>query len=161
MINPSLEVEEVVKRLHEKELYIHSVIELAFTIKQLVDNQSIDFSSLISPSGGSDWENLAMMLPYLPRNLVIAHLDQLLEGFMDLNWPGTGILYGFLSEMDIDPLHASFSRVLKKAIDLDDTEWVWFLLVFMKDDRVNLKAHFSMEIEQSHGYLISRGVDFE
>lgn len=149
------------QQLSEKELYIHFVIDLAFTIKRLVKNKELDFLLLIEPSPKNEWENLALMLPYLPKQLVLEHLDKLLEGFMDLNWPGSKILYGFLSEMDIEPLKLSFNKTLEKAIDLDDSGWIWSLLVFMKDERVSLEAYFSTEIEQAFNYLTSQGIDFD
>jgi hypothetical protein len=159
MTNTS-EVEFVKAQLQEKYLYINHMIDLAFVIKRLIKCEVLDFSSLIRPSGGSDWQNLAVMLPYLPKSLVVAHLDQLLEGFMDTNWPGSRVLYGFLAEMDIEPLQSSFARVLRKAIDLDDSEWVWFLVQFMKSERVNLAEFFATEIEQGIDYLATKGADY-
>lgn len=152
---------EIKQSLSEKDIYIHFLIDLAFDIHRLVRNGNIDFSMLISPSASSDWENLTRMLPYLPKQLVIIHLDQLLDGFMDLNWPGSPILYGYLSQMEIEPLKASFDRVIRKAIDLNDTDWLYFLLVFMEDDRVNLQNHFIDEIERCRSYLIEQGVDID
>ncbi len=152
---------EIKQRLAERDIYIRSLIDLAFEINQLVKTNTIDFSALISPSAASDWENLTIMLPYLSKQIVIDYLDQLLEGFMDLNWPGSRILYGYLSQMEIEPLKASFNRVIKQAVDLDDTEWVYFLLVFMEDDRIDFQNYFIEEIEKSRSYLIQQGIDID
>lgn len=145
--------DEVKQRLKEKDMYIHFLIDLAFDIHGLIRCKSLNLFDLISPSANYDWENLTRILPYLPRQLVVDHLDQLLEGFMDLNWPGSRVLYGYLSQVDIEPLKAAFDRVLKKAINLDDSDWVYFLLVFMEDDRVHLQEYFTEEIEQCQSYL--------
>ena len=155
------EINFIKQQIGEKELYIHDIIDLAFTIKKLVSMGLFDFSSLIHLSPKHEWENLTRMLPYLPKQLVIDNLDQLLDGFMDLNWPGSRILFGYLAEMDIEPLKASFNRVVKKAIDLNDTDWVYFLLVFMEGDRVNLQNHFIDEIERCRIYLIEQGIDID
>ncbi|OUY08298.1 hypothetical protein [Acinetobacter populi] len=161
MINSFEKVNEVKLKLSEKELYIHFVIDLAFTIKKLIKDGELDFSTLIDPAPSNEWENLAVMLPYLPKKIVTENLDDLLEGFMDLNWPGSKILYGYLAEMDIEPLKSSFSRVIRKAIDLDDSDWVWFLMVFMKSELVDLEELFLEEIELGLKYLENKGIEFD
>ncbi|KKW79966.1 MULTISPECIES: DUF5071 domain-containing protein [Acinetobacter] len=160
MIEPINE-SSILKIIGEKLLYIHDLIDLAFEIKRKLRSRELDFSVLIQPYSGSEWENLTMMIPYLPREIVEENLDQLLEGFMDLNWPGSRILYGYLAEIDIHKLKNSFDRVIDKAIEKDDTEWVYFLCVFMNDERVGMKDSFIPEIEKSRSFLKSHDMDYD
>ena len=160
MIEPINE-SSILKIIGEKLLYIHDLIDLAFEIKGKLRNKELDFSALIQPYGGSEWENLTMMIPYLPREIIEENLDQLLEGFMDLNWPGSRILYGYLADIDIYKLKDSFDRVIDKAIGLDDTDWVYFLSIFMDDERVGMKDCFIPQIEKSRSFLKSRNIDYD
>lgn len=159
MIEPINE-NSILKIMSEKQLYIHDLINLVFEIKRKFRSKELDFSTLIQPSSRSEWENLTMMIPYLPRGIIEEHLDQLLEGFMDLNWPGSKILYGYLAEIDIQILKGSFGRVIDKAIAMNDTDWVYFLAVFMTDQRVGMEDYFVHEIEKSHLFLKHHHIDF-
>ena len=151
----------ILKIIGEKTLYIHDLINLAFEIKRKLRSKEFDFSALIQPYSGPEWENLTMMIPYLPREIVEENLDQLLEGFMDLNWSGSRILYGYLAEIDIHKLKDSFDRVIDKAVEMDDTEWVYFLYVFMNDERIGMKDHFIPEIEKSRSFLKSHNINYD
>lgn len=151
----------ILKIIGEKTLYIHDLINLAFEIKRKLRSKEFDFSALIQPYGGPEWENLTIMIPYLPREIVEENLDQLLEGFMDLNWSGSRILYGYLAEIDIHKLKDSFDRVIDKAVEMDDTEWVYFLCIFMNDERIGMKDYFIPEIEKSRSFLKSHNIDYD
>lgn len=150
----------ILKIISEKQLYIHDLINLAFEIKRKLRSVELDFSALVQPYGGFAWENLTMMIPYLPREIIEENLDQLLEGFMDINWPGSRVLYGYLAEMDINKLKGSFDRVIDKAIEMNDTDWVYFLVVFMTDQRVGMEDYFVYEIEKSYLFLKYHHIDF-
>lgn len=138
-------------RNHTLEMY--EIIALAFEVKLLIRNNELDTFSFMNMEDKWQAYNLALMLPYLPRRLVIQHLDQLLEQFMDLNWPGSKILYGYLAEMDIIPLKSSFNRTIKKVIHLNDIDWLENLLTFMTDSSVGLQSNFQEEIELIRDYL--------
>lgn len=152
--------ESLLEEISRDRMYIFDIIELSFEIKKLLRNNSLNFSDLINPSGRYEWENIAIMLPYLPIEIVEKNLDQLLEGFMDLNWPGSRILYGFLSGINIHVLKKSFSNVINNAIEINDTDWVYFLLVFLSDDRVGLENLFTEEIDLCKKFLDSSNIDF-
>ncbi|GAA5018194.1 hypothetical protein GCM10023206_31540 [Acinetobacter puyangensis] len=155
------EINKLKKELVKSDLHILDIIDLAFIIKRLIRDGKLNFMDLIDPVPSMQWENIARILPYLPKSILIENLDYFLEWFMDLNWYGSRILYGYLAEMDIKLLKASFNRVLKKAIDLDDSDWVWFLMVFMKDELVDLEEFFTEEIELGLQYLDSKGIEFD
>ena len=161
MIILSNEIATIRSKLNERDLYIYDIVELAFSIKKLSKIEGFDLSALINISPKIEWENFNRVLPFLPKKIAIERLDELLEGFMDLNWPGSRILYGYLAEMDIEPLKNSFSRVIRKAIDLDDSDWVYFLLVFMESDRVDLQSNFLNEIEICRKYLTENGIELD
>jgi len=70
--------------------------------------------------------NIAMTLPYLPLEMIEENIDQLLEGFMDINWLGSQVLYAYLPQLDIRILKPAFNRVIHDAITLGDDDWVFF-----------------------------------
>ena len=152
--------ERFLEEISRESLYIFDIIELSFEIKKLLRNNQLIFSDLIDSSGKYEWKNIAMMLPYLPIEIVEKNLDQLLEGFMDLNWPGSRILYGFLPGIKINILKKSFSNVINHAIKINDSDWVYFLLVFLSDDRVGLENLFTEEIYLCKEFLASNNIDF-
>ncbi|SPL70453.1 hypothetical protein [Acinetobacter stercoris] len=154
------DIVEIKRLLDEDSLYIHSLIDLAFVIKKKLKDKSLEFSSLIEPKSGHQWENIAMMLPYLSKKLIEENIDRLLEGFMDLNWQGSRVLYAYLAEMDIEILKPAFSRTIDQAIKINDSEWVYFLLIFMKDERIDLSHCFDAEIQDCLKYLQDRGIEF-
>ncbi|OTG96816.1 DUF5071 domain-containing protein [Acinetobacter sp. ANC 4973] len=150
----------IIDHLSEQTLYIHDIINLAFIIKKKLKKNELDFSSLVDPSGGYQWENFSIMLPYLPKEIVEKNLDKLLEGFMDLNWPGSRVLYGYLAEVEVQKLKKSFKRVIDYAIKTDDSDWLYFIHVFMTDHKVGMEDKFSAEIEQCVIYFKSNDIDF-
>ncbi|WP_224963574.1 hypothetical protein [Acinetobacter guillouiae] len=150
----------ILEDMAQDRLDIIDIIDLSFEVKKLLRVNQLNFSDLVNPSGGYEWENFATIIPYLPIEIVEKNLDQLLDGFMDLNWPGTRILYGYLSGVKIDILKESFSNVIKNAIGINDSDWVYFLLVFLSDERVGLESQFTEEIYLCKNFLTSNGIDF-
>lgn len=154
-------VDDVRQQLGQSVLDIHHTIDLAFAIKGLVKKERLDFAALIEIAPTAHWHNLAQMLPYLPKKWVIEYLDQLLEGFMDLNWSGSRLLYGYLAELEIEPLKASFDRVTQHAMKINDLEWVYFLLVFMESEGVGYFDAFGTEISTCRKYLEAHGYELD
>jgi hypothetical protein len=154
------EINLILKRMSEDRLYILDIIEFSFIFKKLLKENTLKFSDLVKPSGGYEWENFATMIPYLPIEIVESNLDHLLEGFMDLNWPGTKILYGYLSEMNIGVLKKFFLKAINNAIEVNDSDWVYFLLVFLSDDKVGLVKEFTKEISVCKVFLEANDIDF-
>ncbi|OTG78031.1 hypothetical protein B9T33_14685 [Acinetobacter sp. ANC 5054] len=152
--------ESILEEISKDRMYIFDIIELSFEIKKLLRNNQLNFSDLINPSSRCEWENFAIMLPYLPIEIIEKNLDQLLEGFMDLNWPGSRVLYGYLCGVEINILKKSFSNVIHNAIELNDSDWIYFLLVFLSDDRVGLENQFTEEISLCKEFLASSNIDF-
>lgn len=153
------EIDFILENLSNERFSISELIDISFILKNLLKGNEIKFSDLIKPSGGCYWENFSIMLPYLPIEIIENNLDKLLEGFMDLNWPGTRILYGYLSEMKIDVLKKQFLKTINYAIEINDTEWVYFLLVFLTDNRVGLEIEFEKEVYLCRSFLLLNGID--
>ena len=153
MKNNDKTFEQIQNEMRNRALEMYEIIHLAFDVKILIRNNDLDIFSFMNMENKWQAYNLAIMLPYLPRKLVIQHLDQLLEQFMDLNWPGSKILYGYLAEMDIITLKSSFNRTINKAIQLNDIDWLENLLTFMTDSLVDLQLHFQQEINLIRDYL--------
>lgn len=153
------EIDFILENLSNERFSISELIDISFILKKLLKGNEISFSDLIKPSGGIYWENISIIIPYLPVEIIENNLDKLLESFMDLNWPGTRIFYGYLSGMKIDVLKNSFLKTINYAIEVNDTDWVYFLLVFLTDDRVGLEIEFEKEIYLCRNFLILNGID--
>lgn len=145
---------EIKQQLNEQVLDIYHLIEIA----DLLRKNPLELKSLIDPNGGKQWENIAMMLPYLPLEMIEENIDHLLEGFMDLNWLGSRVLYAYLPQLDIRILKPALNRVIHHAIALGDGEWVFFINSFLENESLGLANSYREEIELSQNYLVTKGI---
>lgn len=145
---------EIKQQLNEHVLNVYRLIEIA----DLLRKNPLEFKSLIDPNGGTQWENIAIMLPYLPLEMIEENIDQLLEGFMDLNWLGSRVLYAYLPQLDIHILKPAFNRVIHDAINLGDDDWVFFINSFLENQSLGMIDVYREEIDLSKNYLVTKGI---
>ncbi len=145
---------EIKQQLNASVLDIYSLIEIA----NLLRKNPLEFKSLIDPNGGTQWENIAMMLPYFPLEMIEENIDQLLEGFMDINWLGSQVLYAYLPQLDIRILKPAFNRVIRDAIALGDDDWVFFINSFLENECFGMIDAYREEIDLSKSYLVTKGI---
>lgn len=89
--------------------------------------------------------------------MIEENIDKLLEGFMDLNWCGSRVLYAFLPQLDIQILKLAFNQVIHQAITLND-DWVYSMKTFLENEQVWIESIFSEEIHLSKSYLALKGI---
>ena len=145
---------EIKQQLNEQVLDIYHLIEIA----DLLRKNPLELKSLIDPNGGKKWENIAMMLPYLPLEMIEENIDHLLEGFMDLNWLGSRVLYAYLPQLDIRILKPALNRVIHHAIDLNDDDWIYFINSFLENESLGMTDFYREEIDLSKNYLVAKRI---
>ena len=60
------EIDFILENLSNERFSISELIDISFILKKLLKGNEISFSDLIKPSGGIYWENISIIIPYLP-----------------------------------------------------------------------------------------------
>jgi len=90
-------------------------------VKNLSDD---DIESLIMPHFKQDcWEGCAFLLATLDDKKIIPLLPQLLEWYMDLNWPGFAIIDKRIKKLPKEQIRPSLMSAFEKAKMTNDEEW--------------------------------------
>lgn len=111
-----INIDKLSWKIPDKERYAYIM-----TIQNLSDN---DIKAIIMPAFRQDcWEGCATLLAALDDKRFIPLLPQLLQWYMDMNWPGFEIMDRRIRDLPKEQMKPAVLNALEKARTTNDEEW--------------------------------------
>lgn len=82
------------------------------------------------------WKNGAESLKLLEIQKIIEIVPEMFEWLQDLNWPGTKEIMDILVSLPRQILMSNLERAIKVAINQDDHEWLFHIVMFLKIKKI-------------------------